>query len=235
MLNISNVIIPFAGLTHIDIAPQISLISGIIASLINIIVFSSKNLREAHHTYNCFLCMSIADFTNLSLVLFARYLWIYCQPSPFLCGSSMQYFTKFVDIATQDYLTSCLAIFSIFLEIFLTLQRYFLIINKKYLKDVTAIKIVPILAIISLIYYLPVFFNRVIANDEIFVISLNKTVIFHKYSTTEYGRSEAGRSILIFLSTVRIGSVMIILFILNIMTIFAFKKFMSKKSNIRNG
>ena len=162
-----------------DVIIHVSMFISIVASFINLIVFAHKNLRQNHFTYNFLLCMSVADFTYSTSLIIWRYFWRYCQPSPLMCGSSVQYFSQVLSIGIETYFTSCLAIFSIFLEIFLNAQRYFLISNKKYLRDVTAIKAVPIIAVISLIYYLPLLFSRVILSDvSTFVPSLNATIIF---------------------------------------------------------
>ena len=128
-----NIQSPIVLFTFNEIINDFSMFFSMLASLINLVVFANKNLRENHFTYNCLLCMSISDLSYSSLLIIWQYLSRFCQRSPLQCGSSAQYFSQIWSIAILDYFTSCLAIFSIFLEIFLTIQRYFLITNRKYL------------------------------------------------------------------------------------------------------
>jgi hypothetical protein len=75
---------------------------------------------------------------------------IYCEPMPFMCGSKVQLFSFIIDQLVNNYLTSCMALYSILCEIFLTLQRIFLIRNISSLKHIT-VRIVG-----------PVFYNNIV-------------------------------------------------------------------------
>ncbi len=55
-----------------------------------------------------------------------------CVNTPFACGSGGQFLAYFLLIAVDDYLTSCLAISTILIEIFVDLQRFFLITKKSF-------------------------------------------------------------------------------------------------------
>lgn len=89
---------------------------GIIACatcIINILVFLNPKLKDA--TYKILLVISINDFIYAFLLIF--YLWrkkcVY--PS---CKLEVRYAFSLLSIMLDDYLSSCLALMNIFLELF---------------------------------------------------------------------------------------------------------------------
>ena len=84
----------------------------------------------------------------------------------FIClirSQKKSYFLNLVDILLTKYLTSCIAILIILIDIFISVQRLFLVLNKSFMKNVSFSVSLIILVIISMIYYLPeLFFSHFI-------------------------------------------------------------------------
>ncbi len=85
-----------------------------------------------------------------------------CGVSPISCGLEAQYASQIMTIAIHFYATSCLAIFNVMMKILVTVQRIFIIKNKKYFERVTPVYPIRLLAILSFAY-LPVIFSKKVA------------------------------------------------------------------------
>jgi hypothetical protein len=84
----------------------------------------------------------------LSETVIVRTIAVLC-PSALTCSEAMNYASQFFSIAFGDYMTSCLALFAILVETFLTLQRLFLIGNKRILQNVKLWQVISFFALIS--------------------------------------------------------------------------------------
>jgi hypothetical protein len=79
-----------------------------------------------------------------------------------LCGEKGQLSSYMSLIIVDDYLSSCLAIFNIMMEVYLSVNRLLLIKKVNLIKDVTVRTVGPICGSLALIYYLPsLFANQV--------------------------------------------------------------------------
>ncbi|RNA13337.1 hypothetical protein BpHYR1_040405 [Brachionus plicatilis] len=104
---------------------------GTITSAINIIIFLKLRLKD--NVYKYYLISSIVDFFYMFIISF--YALIACgTPCDLMNGAS---FIKMAYIIVlDDYLTSCLAIYNILIELFITIQRYFLIAKRRTWQNV---------------------------------------------------------------------------------------------------
>jgi hypothetical protein len=138
-------------------AYKIAISTGVISLIccaLNIAVLAHPTLKDP--LYKCIMVISAVDFFYLLLVIVGSILEVDCMPAAYLCSANGQCVVTWFTHFNFSYLTSCLAIFSILSEIFLTTQRLFLIKNIKHLTNLTWKHVSPVIGLISLIYYVPV-------------------------------------------------------------------------------
>jgi hypothetical protein len=197
---------------------------------INIAVFAHPNLKDP--AFKILLTVSIVDFVYMIMEFIHAYLDIYCGPKPFMCGSDGQLAALAFDQYIDNYLTSCMAVYSILSEIFLTTQRLFLLQHSNFLKDVKVKIICPIMAVISLIYYTPYFFAfDFVTTDNVYLYK-NRTYVEWNLVLNEFGQSPVGSWLLSSLSILRLLLVSVVLLALNIVSVIAFRKYFSKKMHL---
>jgi hypothetical protein len=196
-------------------------IFGLLTNLTNIAVLSNHKMKDVSYKYILFISLSELFYLGLN-----SYIFIELNPN---CPLYTSYFTQWYSIYIDNYLTSCLAIFCIFIDINLSLIRYSALKNKEYLQSLSYYLVIGILFLISLIYYLPVlFFNEIIP----IIDHENKTSIDEfMVITNSLGLSLYGITTPIILSTIRIVLAMFVLTGINIMNIIEFKKRYSYRFN----
>ncbi len=194
---------------------------GFLTNLVNIIVLVNPKMKDVSFKY--LLAISISDLIYLG---FEGYSLIdICSD----CPLHTSYFTQIFIIFIDGYLTSCLAIFCILTDIFLSLIRYSTLKNKIYLQSLNYYLVIGFLFALALIYYLPVLFFY-----EIIPISNNTETTDYLTITNSLGSSLFGKITPIILSTIRIILAMFILTGINIMNAIEFKKRFSNRVHNRN-
>ena len=124
---------------------------GMITNLFNIIVFVNPKMKKP--TFRLMFIMSVNDFIYLGL----------CFPlSIVFCENCQQakyseWYTNYL-IYIDEYLTSGQAIFCILIEIVLSVDRYRIITNKKYVNNFSYRWRIMIAFILSALFFLPVIF-----------------------------------------------------------------------------
>jgi len=198
-------------------------IFGFLTNLISIIVLLNPKMKDISFKY--LLAISISD---LSYLFLCSYAFVYICPD---CPLGNTYFTQIAVIYSSNYLTSVLAIFNIFLAIYLSLIRYSILKNKKYFQSINIYLVIASLFFISLIYYSPVlFFSKIIPiiqqdiNNNITVIENNNDYIEYKVIKTSVGVSLYGKVTPIILSVIRLILAILIETSINIMNVVEFRK-----------
>jgi hypothetical protein len=198
-------------------------IFGFLTNLINIIVLLNPKMKDISFKY--LLAISISD---LSYLFLCSYAFVYICPD---CPLGNTYFTQIAVIYSSNYLTSVLAIFNIFLAIYLSLIRYSILKNKKYFQSINIYLVIASLFFISLIYYSPVlFFSEIVPiiqqdiNNNITVIENNNDYIEYKVIKTSVGASLYGKVTPIILSVIRLILAILIETSINIMNVIEFRK-----------
>jgi len=189
---------------------------GFFTNLTNMSVFLNRKMKDVSFKY--LLITSLSDLMYLGL---CSYMLIYLCAD---CPLHDSYFTKWYQIYINYYFTSVLAIFCIFSDIFLSLLRYSILKNNKYLQSIRFYLVVGLLFIVSLIYYLPViFFYDIIPKN---INNDNITTIIDEYSVVKnpLGLSLYGKITPIILSVIRLILAMIVLTSINIMNVIEFRK-----------
>lgn len=150
---------------------------------------------------------------------------LYCEN----CSLNKTYGSQFYRIFINYYLTRSLAIFSHFCEVFVSLHRYFILKNIHYLMNIPYKIIVFIVAIVSLLIYLPELFSY---NIQLVETYLNETILFNsKYKTieTSFGKSKFCKITLTVISLFRAFISTILLSLINIGNVYQFNKRYKKR------
>jgi hypothetical protein len=128
-----------------------------------------------------------------------------------------------------------MAMFNLFIQIFLSIQRIFLVMNKTFLHNLAVWKVVMILALGSLTFYIPVLIVQKIVKTE-FNKNTTSADSFNEnmYSvvSTQFGLSSAGTTFKTLLKVGRISTATIIFTIVNIVNYVCFKRFFDKRSKL---
>jgi hypothetical protein len=122
---------------------------GLVTNIINIIVF--KRILNKDKMYIYLLLFSVNDF--FYLLLWSFFPFGYCDS---LCSDEIDkdYFSQFVLLYFDNYITSCLAISNILIELVVSMQRLSIITNSKILKILRKISPYKTTAITSLISFM---------------------------------------------------------------------------------
>jgi hypothetical protein len=199
-----------------------------ICCILNISILASPKLKDPLYKY--IMLIACTDLLYFLLIIINNVLDVQCQPVPYLCRSFAQFISFLNDQFSINYLTSCLAVFSILSEIFLTTQRLFLIKNYKYLRSLTWKHVAPVIGLISLIYYSPYWFSYGMTTTGLVYSYKGENYTEWTLDKTEFGKTQASFWLLSSLSIVRTLLVMIVLSSLNVASIIVFRAYIKKKS-----
>lgn len=194
-------------------------IFGTFTSLINFKVFNNK--KFADQIYKYFIFTSANDFIYCFILSF--YVLVACGS---ICDKlrSKTYLSQFYLLFFGDYLTSALALIGIIIEIFVSLQRLFLILNKSLMQNLKPILVILIISLFCLMFYLPILFVRAIVplGDNKFQIVIS-----------EFGSTNFGAIIPSIISAFRLFLASCVMLIINLITLGHFKKYLNKKNKIK--
>ena len=126
------------------------------------------------------------------------------------------------------YLTSSLALFCISIDIAISLQRYFILLNRTFCVQIRHKLLIFSLLVIALLLYLPVFFIMEITETK----KENGTVTEYLATKTKLGLTSFGQVFAIFNGGLRWFLVAIFLTSLNILNSYEFKKRFRKNKNM---
>lgn len=197
---------------------------GSLFLILNVTVLSSKQLSNS--SYKFMLANTLNNLLYLFLVMCYH---IYFIVTIFV--DENRFVFLIVHIAIMEYLTSCMAIFNLLIQIYLTLQRIFLVLNKSYLQNTNTLLPILIISFVSLMYYVPILFIQKVATNTMTLANETSSQI-EKISIvpTKFGSTELGKSVRIILSSGRIFLATILLSVVNIVCYFVYRRFLAKKS-----
>jgi len=204
-------------------------IVGTVAQLINISVLTLPTFKDSSYKY-----IQINSINNMLYLLFVGLFNFYW------CGfnckiENKSLFFVIYYLAIDEYLTSCMAMFNLFIQIFLSIQRIFLVTNKKFLHNIAVWKVVLIIAILSLTFYIPVLVVQKIVkteNNKNTTISQSYDENMYSVVSTEFGLSSAGTTFKTLLKVGRISTATIIFTIVNTINYVSFRRFFNKRSKL---
>lgn len=202
---------------------------GILTSLISLIIFSKRDLLSKSYMFRWLQAMSAIDFSYLVLILYENLLSAFCSTSSVNCGQIAQLVSLISSWIIVHLVSSALAITNILLELILTFHRLQLIRNSKSAAKNWSIKLIlPLILTGSLLFYMPAFIVYRISSYE---LELDNSTIIIEYTLvrSDFGQTRLGYLTPIITSLVRFAICGPILFILNMITVCAWKRFMSQK------
>jgi hypothetical protein len=225
--NLTNVIVFSAGEISFIAIAAVSLFT----SLLNVVVFAHPNLKDP--TYKFLLVTSLLDIVYLVLAVFAYVYLKCCGETHAICGAPHQRTSQYMYILLMNYVTSCLAIYSVCTEIFLTVQRLNMIRKVRFLADLKIAKVGPFIGFFSIVFYLPVWLlEEVKPIGTVFYVDLNQSYTEYGIVRTPFGETEFGKSLWHVMSGFRMFLTVTVLTVLNVITIVSFRSFLAKKSKI---
>ena len=205
---------------------------GSVTSFINILVFIK--LINKDNLYKYLLLMCTADFLYMFTYAYMFIYRVFCNGRHVYskCSTVARYIDLFNEHAIDEYFTSILAILNISMEIFLTLDRLFLVINVKLFRSFNPNIVILLLCVFGILYYLPIVFLYKIEEIRTNLTSMEKGyTLTYDIVRTDYGKSRIGVLTPTILSLTRIVFVVFVLFSLNIVNIFKYKDYFDKKIN----
>jgi hypothetical protein len=194
----------------------------LLSNLVNILVLTNAKLKDPIFKY--LRATAIADFLYCACILPVSIGIIFCGVgygrAETKCGPNIYKHFFILYIALDEYATSCLALFSILVEIFLTIQRICVITNTRSLAISSKVKQVTLLIlIVSFLAYTP----------TLGMYELNS----YRITRSRFGRSQLAVAIQTVLGTLRLCLVLVVLFALNIVTIVKLRAFLNAKLRLR--
>jgi hypothetical protein len=208
---------------------------GSLTNLVTIYVFVHVQFRR-NNVHRLMLAYSVADFFYLTIGSFA---FVFKCGS--LCDLDKSFTAQVYGYIFIDYITSVLAIFNILIEVFLSMQRYLIIINKKYkMFNMPTNNTLLIILCVSLVYYLPIFFSKTIIQKEEIVHHFPKNQTYEETNRTvymlepnEFGKSFLGKGIIVTLAAIRNLVLLNLIIVFSLLTLYEFRKYIVKKARMK--
>jgi hypothetical protein len=202
-----------------------------LVSILNIKVLKSKYLKDQLYKY--ILSISIADAIATSSLFISGFLAganVHQDP---LKKNPIVYVAFVVTyIAFSEYLTSSLAVYTIIMEIFLTIQRFLVIHGKSsYFDKLKPKAVCAVILLLGLVVYIPVLFTRQISITESMELLNDNMTIFLKrniyVNKTSFSSSRFFISYASALTSMRVFLVTVVLLALNIALILKLKIYLN--------
>jgi hypothetical protein len=193
-------------------------IIAVLTNSLNVTVFINPKMKDTSFKY--LLCISISEvvYAGISTFIFVTF----CDD----CQIN-RYYSVQVYIIYQALIVRTLALFCIFCDTVLSIERYMILKNKKFLKPHWHKYVIFSLLVISFLFYFPLHFSKEIIPIYYNNNTTNMTIIdnnSYKLVSTEFGKSIIGKILLINASVFRLFFGSILLTIINVMNLYEFKK-----------
>jgi len=198
---------------------------GVITNSINTAVFMHPEMKDPSFKYLLAASISNLIYNGLHLSFFI------C--SCVNCLDKRSFYKLLYGLIALDFGGRAIALFSILIEIFLSIQRYMVLKNKLYLKDTTHKWLIFVLFLASLIYWTPLLLFEQIVPANFSNQTNNMTFQGYKLSKNERGLSIFGKVTLTVLQILRFFAGSIVVSIINSINVWEFRKRYSKKNLIQ--
>lgn len=206
--------------------------AGVVAAAGNVLVLANKTILASSETFYFIFIMSIADFLYIGGMLWSDVLNQACGRSSTLCSLDVQYLALFIQKGIDDYFTAGTMIFNVLIEIFLNVQRLFILKNKPFIHPKLKVRHVILVSFtIAAPLYVPVLFENVIEKHH---VELTNNTIIEEYSlvNTAFGNSLIGRLTPMILSCIRLTLCGPVLLTASIANMVSFRRYLSKKTTV---
>ena len=194
---------------------------------INVIVFARIKSRD--NIYKYMLINSIADEVYLFGVFF-----IFLVRCGQFCQIKDTYMAQFYAHYIYNYTTNSVALFSIFLEILIIVQRYFSLKNKKLLENVNKNLFFLCLLLLCFVYHIPQLsvFEIEQKNQTLNSSFVQQVIYTRKFNA--YNKSFFKRNLLALQTMIRLILSILVIILLCRLSVFALKKYEAIQSNGSN-
>lgn len=182
---------------------------GMLTNIINVSVFIQIKQKDVRLKY--MLWKSLGSFFYLAFSFMSEF-FSGCTN----CPSTKLYFAVFHSIYFVIYLSSCLALFRILIELVLSLSTFSILIGRNWFAKIAPQIILVIIGIVSLAFYSPRF--------AAYTILMEPLTNEYYIGVTRFGQSNAFKVISISQSLVRTFFNVIVLGLVNIFTLIQVKK-----------
>ena len=206
-------------------------IFGICTNIVNIIVFSSKELSDITYKYLRANAFANAFYLTNCFFIFMARCGIYCE-------FDTTFYSAFYLYLFYNYLKGIAAIFTISIQIIVSILRLMIVTNKKFCILPGFSVMIILLIIFSAIFYSPNLFTQQIVETKVLVSSngTNGTSVYsYSYSTgnNSLGNSLLGKWLVIAVTIFRGFISLTIILSIDIFTSFKLKKHFTKKKAIK--
>lgn len=207
---------------------------ALLTSLINIKILGRLRLKDSVYKYLFVITITDAVYSALLFLLGLSASICYDDSPDNLCSPPVYYLFLICYILFSEFITSCLALFNILLECFLTLQRIVIVANKRSKLNSINHKIVcGSLLLFSILIYTPALFLNKIITIEIKESDSNTTRLDYRMIKTSYGKSDAAVTVITVTSLFRIVMATVVLSVINIVAICKFKAYLVRKLQLK--
>ena len=174
---------------------------GIVTNCVNIFVFYYSGLKEK--TFKYFLTISMLDLIYLNI--FA--LFFVLKLVGVIKGTYMGYMYQHFLI---EYIASGLAMFVILLDVTNSLERYCILKNRTFLKEICFTKVFAVLFLISFVLYAPELFSKNI-KSTLFMPLSKREFYLHSAELSTFGKSKLFAVFIksVWVSRILLGSVVL--------------------------
>jgi hypothetical protein len=186
---------------------------GTLTNFLNILVFLNHKLKDTSYKY--MLSNSISNFMYLALA-FLSTIFMSCTS----CVTNKTYFAAFFQAYIAGYCSSVLAFYRITVEILLSFHTYCILINQYWLRVVSYRLYFILLFILSTLIYAYSPFNQQI----VAIWDPNQFKYVYLALTSNFGISGAGKNLGLVIMFIRLGLVVVVLTLLNVMNVIEFRR-----------
>lgn len=197
---------------------------GILTNLINVVVFSQKELKDVTFKYFKLQSLSNSIYLMIAFFLFVPRCGIYCQISHTFTAQLYLY-------VFHTYIKGIFAILSICIQITVGFYRFLIVINHHNTSKFQNYKLITsFLLVFSIIFYLPNLITKKIQlNNEINNSSMTYTTNF-----TEFGQTNWGKWLVILVVTIFRGFIAsAIIIIVGIITLIKLNKHINQSNKLK--
>lgn len=183
---------------------------GILTNIVNISVFLNSKLKDISYKYMLVNSSTNLAYLAISLAGVFTYNCTYCP-------SSQTYPAGIFSIYFIFYVSSCLAIFRILVEIAISVRTFLILINRNF-NRLNYKQILLTLFIISMAYY----FQQPFIYDVIDIWRNGQ--LFYSIRVNQLGNSSFFKNLVLVQFSVRIFLAVIVLTVINILNVIAFHR-----------
>ena len=197
------------------IVPPICFVS-LLTNLVNVYVFIK--MRHLNIIYKFLLCKSASNTIYLCICMF-----IFVAKCGRFCSFDNSYMAKAYELYLFTYVASVLGFVDLLIEIFILLQRFFLLKNKPFLEKKNVFIVIVPLLMFATILYLPTIFLLKISR-------LSSDFGFDIYEIKPVQKNLYEIMVILLNGVFRISLMLILIILLNMVGFFIFKHRLAKRN-----